>query len=86
MRRIPGTGRRSLARRAPGAVQLICCLLRDKKRFAHFTGADDGAIWLGPTSIHEQVTRPELEQTPFTGVDAAGGQHNKPRRPGAIRG
>lgn len=32
--------------------------LRDKKQFAHFTSADDGATWQGPTSIHAQVTRP----------------------------
>ncbi|MCC6356628.1 MAG: exo-alpha-sialidase, partial [Verrucomicrobiae bacterium] len=35
--------------------------LRDKKQFAHFTSADDGATWHGPTSIHAQVTMPKWD-------------------------
>lgn len=32
--------------------------LRDKKQFVHFTSEDHGNAWVGPTSIHEQVTKP----------------------------
>ncbi len=35
--------------------------LRDKKQFCHFTSIDHGATWEGPTSIHEQVTKPEWD-------------------------
>jgi sialidase-1 len=35
--------------------------LRDKKKFTCFTSTDSGATWLGPTSVHEQVIKPEWD-------------------------
>jgi sialidase-1 len=35
--------------------------LRDKKKYACFTSTDDGQTWQGPTSLHEQVTKPEWD-------------------------
>jgi sialidase-1 len=36
--------------------------LRDKKQFDYFTSTDSGAMWQGPVSIHEQVTKPEWDR------------------------
>ncbi|HEX3872142.1 MAG TPA: sialidase family protein, partial [Pirellulales bacterium] len=35
--------------------------LRDKKQFVAMHSVDEGRIWSGPTSIHEQVTRPDWD-------------------------
>ena len=36
--------------------------LRNKKQFDYFTSGDSGAMWQGPVSVHEQVTKPEWDQ------------------------
>lgn len=49
--------------------RIFLFFLRNKKEFAYLTSDDSGQTWLGPTSIHAQVTLPHWDRV---GLQAGG--------------